>query len=244
MAKKGFSLMEALLTMVIIGFVAAIVTPMLVKSSPDKNKVMFRKAYNVMLQGVSNLINDDTNYPATQVDITTGYQNGFNYTTATSNTSNKFCYFLTDSLNTIGSVTCPSTSAATNAYFTTSDGIVWTIDFPSGGTDAAPNTQFPLSLTSYSPKFVVDVDGTSKGPNCSTDDNATSYTFGSGAGTALTRCSWYASCTAGTANPQNTTPDRYIIGIRFDGKLQVGSGSSTDDCANNILLFATTNTNG
>lgn len=259
--KKGFSLTEVLISLAIMGILAAILLPTVQKTTPDKNKIVFRKAYNTIAQGVSNLIYDEVNYPSSQVDTTTGLMKGLNYTVATSNivssvTYNKFCYFLLDTLNTIGATSpttaCPQAgdTSGANGFFTTSDGVVWTITYASGANDTTTGTpsgtdkQFPLTqtLTSYPTKIIVDVDGPAKGPNCSTDSAATSYKFGSGTGTALVRCTWYNTCTDGTANPANSTPDRYIVGVRFDGKLQVGSGDDTDKCANNILLFSTSNT--
>lgn len=239
-SKKGFTLAEVLVTLGVVGVLAAILTPAVFKVTPSKSKVLFRKSYNILQQSISMIINDDKTYPADQVTGSPATQLGFNYvydpsnsTTPTYYTNNKFCTFLTDSLNVVGTATCPAYNASTNGDFTTSDGIAWTINFPAGGSDAAPATQFPISSTNYATKIIVDVNGAANGPNCSTDSAAASYNFGSGSGTALTRCSFYSTCT--------DTADRYIFGIRYDGKIQVGSGGTTDVCANNILLAPTEN---
>lgn len=237
--KKGFTLAEVLITLAVVGVLASLLIPSLKGLTPDKNKVMFKKAYSTLENVISTLVSDETYYPSsetgTNTDDSTTVSKGFNFTLKDSTpsyyTSNKFCYLLTNALNTLGTVTCPAYSAYSDAYFTTSDGIVWSIDYPASGTDSAPDTQFPLSYSSYSTRIVFDVDGASTGDNCSTDSAAASYTFN---GTALTRCSYYSTCTKAS--------DRYIVGVRYDGKLQVGSGASTDTCAIGILSNPTTNT--
>lgn len=242
--KKGFTLSEVMIAMTVLGVLAAILVPTIMKTMPSNSKVLFRKAYSTLEKSVNNMINDETNYPSDQLSGTT--PKGFNYTTATTNTSNKFCYFLTDQLNYVGSATCPATGASTNAYFLTTDGIVWSISYPGGGTDAAPDTQFPVSNT-YATKVIVDVNGSSNGPNCSNDDNAASYNFNDGAATAaLTKCpNWK---TYGTYTPTEDPcakdkPDRFIFGIRYDGKIQIGSAGATDACADRTLENPTTNQN-
>lgn len=237
--KKGFTLSEVMVAMTVLGVIAAVLVPSVMKTMPSNSKVLFKKAYATVEKSITNLLSDDTNYPPDQLSGSTS--RGLNYTTATTNTSNKLCYFLTDQLNYVGSITCPGTGAATNAYFTTTDGIVWSIDYPGGGTDAAPDTQFPIASNSYATKIVVDVNGISNGPNCSADSAANTYFFGDGASAAaLTRCTNY-NVNHATKGYCSDNPDRYIIGVRYDGKLQIGSGGTTDLCANQILSAPTTN---
>lgn len=243
-ASKGFTLAEVMVTLGVVGVLAAILIPSIFHVTPSKNKVLFRKAYNTLQQAVSMMVNDDAIYPADQTNgAAPPVQLGFNYvynpggaTSTTYYANNKFCNFLSDSLNMIGSASCPTYNTVANGYFTTPDGIVWTIDLPAAGSDTAPATQFPLPPTAalFATKIIIDVNGPTKGPNCSTDSAATSYSFGSGAGTALTRCSFYTTC--------SDTADRFIFGVRYDGKLEIGSGGTTDTCANNILSAPTDNT--
>ena len=192
----------------ILGVLAALLIPALMNSQPDQSKVMFKKAYSSIEQNVSTMINDDTNYPGgtTVVGFDCGtFECGFHNTTATTNGGdNKFCYFLSQAMNVIGTASC----SANPGVFTTTDGIVWHI-YAAGG--------FPLSATDYSTKVVVDVNG-AKSPNCTADTTGGSYGM-----------NYSAGCTA---------PDQFLVGVRYDGKLQVGA---TDGIASNILLNPTNN---
>lgn len=231
---KGFTLAEFMVVLGILGILAAFLVPAIFQTAPDNNKVMFKKAYYTLEQAISKMINDDNSYSSVT--------RGFNYTNATtlSGTTNKFCYYLADELNIVEAATCPANNASpvTNGYFTTTDGVAWTIFYPTNGNDTTGyDTQFPMSLvpatTLYATKIIVDVNGISKGTNCSTDSAAASYKFGAGEGTALTLCPVTTDC--------SSKPDRFIIGVRYDGKLQIGSDNSTDACATSILEEPTKN---
>lgn len=213
MFKKGFTLSEVIVTLGILGVLAAILGPMLMKITPDNNRVMFKKAHSVLQQAVQEVINNAANYPidelGTTTDTSASVSRGFNFTDTTGTvvpaSTNKFCFLLADAMNTIGTVTCPATSGT--ATFSTSDGISWTIIIPA--------SQFPLNATSYTTRVVFDVNGTAKPPNC-----------GGAATTNIT-----------TVCPSNTTADLYEVGIRYDGKIDV---ISTDGEA--ILSDPTRNT--
>lgn len=244
MKKNGFTLAEVLISIALIGIISAIISPIVAGLAPRKERIMFKKAYYSLESVINLLITDDLLYPS-EDKVTFGspsvtYSRGFNNTRAVTNgTVNKFCYVLSDSLNTIGTATCPDTSSTTTGSFTTSDGIVWNVRIPYADTANAgitPTTdaslatyQFPVSPTQFTTKVVVDVNGT-RPPNCSADTSAATYTMTGIVPTAT------ATCAA------NITPDRYIFGIRYDGKLQVGSaGGVTDATANSYLADPTTN---
>lgn len=236
--KKGFTLSEVMIAMTVLGVIAAILVPVVMKAMPQNNKVLFRKAYSTIEKSVSSMISDETNYPSDLTIVptppgTTSYSRGFNNTTATTNTSNKFCYFLADQLNLNGAATLIGTGATGNSTFTTTDGIAWTIYTPVS--DTTNNTsqtlanvsttavQFPIGATaanSYLTKIIVDVNGATK-PNCTADTSGTAAPY------SLTACSVTADCTS--------KPDQFIIGVRFDGKLQISASGSSDACAASIL---------
>lgn len=242
---KGFTLAETIITLLIIGVVAAITIPALIKSMPSNNKVMFKKAYNTLSQGVNNLINDDVNYPSTQtgalwdsgtssysgatVSLGFNFDNGANYGDIGKGYL-KFCDLLSNQLNTVGTVNCDNPVGTGWGSFTTSDGVLWQIyEGWSSSTTAPANDDFPLSNTDYAyqSKALIDVNG-SKGPNCTLDTSNTYSKF-----------NYSANC---------KDPDQFIIGIRYDGKLQVGCSTLpicstiTDQNAINILLNPTNNT--
>ncbi len=249
MVKKGFSLPEVLIAIGIIGVLAVILIPMLNKDSPSRNKVIYRKAYNTLAQIVANMINDDVNYPATE--FTGTIPRGFNYTTQTpAGTVNKFCFHLSNQLNTVGAVTCPAvdaTAGPTTKIFDMPDGSTWFIKL--GGNDSAPNSQFPLPPTDeasmYPTNITVDIDGPYRGTNCSADERFSStYSDFMPTGVSPAPSSPYKNCTSATpaTTPCSENPDTFILGVRNDGKIFVGAAVGTGDaCAINILRNPTTN---
>lgn len=62
MFKKGFTLQELLITLGIIGIVAAITGPAIVGLAPDKSKTMYMKAYNTLLNVTSEIMDDPSLY--------------------------------------------------------------------------------------------------------------------------------------------------------------------------------------
>lgn len=209
--RVAFTLAEVLVTLGVLGIIAAMTIPSIKKVFPDNNRVMFKKAYTTLEKAVYNVINDETNYPSSQTTgTTTTYpiQVGFNYTTATSNgTYDKFCYFLAKQLNisTGGSTSCTTQGTVANTKFaTTTDGMIWYLHTASD--------EFTISSGSYTAKIMVDVNGI-EGPNCFSDSASANY-----------RPTGYTQC-SGT-----TKPDTFIIGVGYDGKLQVGC-STTPTCA-------------
>lgn len=205
--KKGFTLAEVMITLGILGVLAAIIIPAVANVSPDVSRVMFKKAYSTLEKTVSNMINDDTSYPSEMTGTTTdtgrSVAQGLYYDTDVSGIS-KFCSLFSQSVNTVGNVDCTMTgaSAAATPAFTTSDGIDWYLL----GTTLSHDV--PLADNTYK-LIVVDVNG-SKKPNCGEESTT--------------------PCTG------STIPDRYQIGVRYDGKLRV-----TGTTAQNILLDPTKN---
>lgn len=205
MIKKGFTLSEVMVTLGVLGVLAAILVPAITKNSPDSRKVMFKKSYYTLEKAVSELISDDVNYPSNaRANLTdqptVSVQRGFNYQDVTGSVPtapavNKFCYLLSQEMNTVGTVKCKLTDSP-NYTFMTSDGVSWS---PRYNSDA---TNFPLKLSGTDAdlaRVLIDINGTT-GPNCGDSSNTYVTTKG---------------CSAGT------TPDQYEIAIRFDGKLYV-----------------------
>lgn len=202
--KNGFTLSEVMVTIGILGVLAALLVPAIVNNAPDNNKVMYKKAYHLLEQSVGNLINDDVNYPE---DVTgnckigtTTVNCGFNNTTATVNgANNKFCYLLADSMNTVGAVNC-----AGPGTFETTDGIKWTVGSPTFAT---------IDQNVYE-NITIDVNAAKAG--CSKDSS-------------INTCSASAS------------PDTFVIGVRYDGKIRIGSSAGADPYAESILSNPTNN---
>lgn len=60
---KGFTLTELMIALAVLGIIVAVVTPAIMRTRPDKNKMMIKKSYYVAEQVVSSLINDEYFYP-------------------------------------------------------------------------------------------------------------------------------------------------------------------------------------
>ncbi len=61
--KKGFTLTELMIALAVIGIIVAVVTPAIMKTRPNKNKMMVKKTFYATEQIVNSLINDDILYP-------------------------------------------------------------------------------------------------------------------------------------------------------------------------------------
>lgn len=204
--KIGFTLAEVMITIAVLGVLAAILIPAVMNTSPDQSKVMFKKSYYTLEKTVQAMINDDTYYPAEQIDAGTGKSLGFNYATISAGMNvpagnNKFCYLFSQSVNTIGTVNCTALSSGTGTFsFQTADGIMWYFT----------KWDFPFDVNEDNDSLVVvDVNG-SRVPNCG------------------------ASVTGGAdvACPSGKTQDRFKIGIRYDGKIRIFDAAGQDILAN------------
>ena len=59
---KAFTLAEVMITLVVIGIIAAVVIPVAIQSKPDENIMKFKKAHNTLYQTIRTLINLDRYY--------------------------------------------------------------------------------------------------------------------------------------------------------------------------------------
>lgn len=235
--KKGFTLAEVMVTLGLLGVLAAVLVPAVTKVTPNSSKVMFKKTYYTLEKVIGSMINDEANYPSSQVDPLAALPQGFNYTNPTTNgTANKFCYFLGQNLNTLAPATCPLVSDTPGlGTFTTTDGATWAVYLPISDQTTTANynlaanqnaaSQFPLAANLYTTVITVDVNG-SKAPNCGHDAFSTTYLP-----TAVSACS----------GANLGKPDTFQIGIRYDGKLRIQDSDGTEDTDATTILSAPTN---
>lgn len=144
-SNRAFTLAETLLTLAIIGVVMALMLRALSRVNPDKDKVLFIKAYHAVEAVVADIMNDGTKYDQNyyspqQLNLMTEEEKAnlrMDFSTKPMNTAkasytnengkvqtvcssgcnqtfsqkNALCYFLADSLNTVGNINCDNNKA-------------------------------------------------------------------------------------------------------------------------------------
>lgn len=135
---KGFTMTELMVALAVIGIIVAVVTPAIMKTRPNKNKMMVKKTFYTTEQIVSTLINDARLYPdmrelcyedgyteAEDFYCAWGfdYQNDVNYEGDTYGGSTKFRDLFVSRLNLNSSKT-----DKTNSVYYTTDGVKWGLD--------------------------------------------------------------------------------------------------------------------
>lgn len=145
--KSAFSLGEVLMTLAIIGVIAGLIIPIIKQIQPDRQKILFKKAYTNVERVVTELVNDEYLYPEADgrlgLDNTTSViVNDKSYSGAS-----KFCELFAMKLNTIeDSVNC----GGGNVSFITNDSIAYYM----------PSTTFAGESV-----ITIDING-DKAPNC------------------------------------------------------------------------------
>ena len=228
---KGFTLAELMVCLALISIIATLMMPSITKLKPNKNKIMFKKAYSVAERTVSELIDDADLYPTG--DEYQGFDNTTEvYSTAMAKNSGvtppssigipikgftcsgngKFVCLFANQLdlgNSNSGIAVDynfSGSLDGEPSFYTSDGVAWVLPI----TDFKPTSDYKA--------IYVDVNGKQNGPNCYDND----YTS-----TEIRAQSKIADGSSGSepTYSSNTTkcdqPDRFKIYVRADGKMKV-----------------------
>lgn len=134
MYKKGFTLQELLISLAIVGVVAALVMPMLSSLRPNKTKTTFMKVYNTLTTQTAEILDNSSLYWDEYDEKGVVTKSGL-YSTArpqiepymsdaNCGTNNKFAAIMAHNLAVIGT---PTYTAETNsiATFTTTNGVNW-----------------------------------------------------------------------------------------------------------------------
>ena len=164
--KQAMSLGEVLITLAIVGIVAAITTPVLITVIPDKSDTLIKRGTYTIEHTVSDIVNNETYYPVKKVVTKEGTgddetqivskvyglrntdkitENGVEYSGDT-----KFCMLFASKFqlypNT--SVTCTTTAADKDEdgyTFKSSDGIEWKVPVSAFSSDNALEIVFKTS---------------------------------------------------------------------------------------------------
>ena len=151
MNKKGFTLQELLVTMAIIGIVAAITAPAITGLFPDENKMKYLKAYNTLTNITGEIINDQSLYWDIYEEDGTVAEGGF-YSSAKPQvppynnddhcqSASKYPAIFSKFVNIQGEVSYSNNAAlGSTVEFTTNDGVLWNFDV------AEVNGEYPGGL--------------------------------------------------------------------------------------------------
>lgn len=97
--KQGFSLAEALMTMVVLGIILAFVLPSITSTKPSESKLLYKKTFFTISEAMMAVINNPDLYDTTQYDV-------LKYPVDAE--EENFCQYLAGYLNTVGNVNCES----------------------------------------------------------------------------------------------------------------------------------------
>lgn len=207
---KGFTLTELMVAMGVIGILVAVVTPAIMKTRPNKNKMMIKKSFYTAEQIVSTLINDERLYPdmkeicdrgvvegedPTKVYCAFGfdYDNSVRYEGETYAGNTKFADLFASRLNV-------KTEDETNHIYYTTDGIKWDLSQTVGAWTKGQDTPGKFGNQTNAAgvgKITVDVNG-DEAPNCrESNENCSADDF-----------------------------DQYVIEILATGKMRIDSADA------------------
>ena len=150
--KSGFTLAETLLTILIIGIIAATTLPTLQKATGNKFETMKTKCVYIMEQTVAQMLDDDTLYPQSNTEPSIGLANtdavkvnGITYLG-----NKKFCELFASKMT---KAPHSGTNCSVNQKsFTSADGVDWYL---------------PITLfTGERDLIKIDVNGKDEDPNC------------------------------------------------------------------------------
>ena len=187
--KKGFTLAEMLIVFLVMGVILTLMLTS-VKLFPDKNKALFKKAFQVVSRITYEMINDESLYPVNEEND--GFDNtcqvmflgdtfGSNESGNNTAKKQKFCNLFIRMVNTTSSIdptkVCqsqtdlrnevgiPSGNSSFTPSVTTADGIEFYLPITNFIDNSNPNDPKPKNANIY-----VDINNIAK-PNCFYDKN-------------------------------------------------------------------------
>lgn len=161
MKRRGFTLAELLITLCVIGVVAAIMIPSIVKSKPDSSKALYLTTYNELAKTINELANSSNIFPICQGEYCFKASPLFNTSKGVNDKysagNGKLCKLLAENLNAQNNSCSDSYEQFDgNFSFTTQKGIQFFVS-----TDRRIVSD---ALGEYQTDIYIDVNGP-KGPN-------------------------------------------------------------------------------
>lgn len=129
--KKAFTMAEVLITLAILAIIAAFIIPILIETTPNENRILYKKMFHEIATGVQNLINDNSKYAEPKAGFLTPMDE-----------TKGFCDEFVAMINTVGNVDCTASAAPSNGdktgynFITTNGAKLWGF----GGTAFASGT--------------------------------------------------------------------------------------------------------
>lgn len=166
--KKGYTLSETLIALTIIGVIAALTLPLAKKAMPDKEKAMFLKTYDSVVEITRTMAENKRIYPIINPNMSLNYDKYPLYNVFQAKIGNKsfigptkYCELLAYGLNGTD-VNCNAQYKPENAYleapsFITPNGVAFWV-YNGFGYDGAK--------IMYRADIFIDVDGKGKGNDC------------------------------------------------------------------------------
>lgn len=151
--KQGFSLAEALMTMVVLGIILAFVLPSITSTKPSESKLLYKKTFYTISEAMMAVINNPDLYDTTQYDVLKHPVN---------TEEENFCQYLAGYLNTVGNINCDNDNKGS---FRLANG-VFISNIPkkamkrSEGDDSDPSGKIWKDAANDNLYFIVGTDGT------------------------------------------------------------------------------------
>ena len=228
--KQGFTIGELLVCFAVIGIIATMLIPAVVQKKPNKNKVVFRKAYSVVERIVAELIADEETFPDDfDASRALAYFDKTSATRTQANTGKFFCEKFAQKLNTSGEIKCDAakklpangtTFAEGDQSFTTNDGVYWFM---------TPNILCDPDDATANPGDSCKMPETSN-PECPDAlDTKAPYT-----------CLFIdvnGADIPNTQDPAGTNNDRFRVYIYYNGKIQVPTDDKSAEYLKSTTVF-------